>query len=47
MIARWIRETFIEYDKAKANQNVFKMIEMQSLADALKKMRDDLTISTG
>ncbi len=40
MISRWIRETILEYTKAKNNQNTFKMIQMSLLEDALKDMRD-------
>ena len=43
MIAKWIRETKNEYEKAKLNQNVFKMIQMSELEDALKEMRDKLS----
>ncbi len=31
MIAKWIRETQREYEKAKLNQNAFKMIQMSKL----------------
>lgn len=43
MIARWIRETKLEYEKAKINQNIFKMIQMSKLIDSLKDIRDKLT----
>jgi methionine synthase II (cobalamin-independent) len=43
MIARWIRETRLEYERAKLNQNAFKMIQMSELEDALKEMRDRLS----
>ena len=42
MIARWIRETQKEYERAKNNQNLFKMKEMDALDRALRRMRDDL-----
>lgn len=42
MIARWIAETKLELEKAKNNQNLFKMKEMHRLENALKKMRDEL-----
>jgi hypothetical protein len=42
MIARWIGETRREYEKAKLNQNVFKMLQMSDLEEALKDMRDRL-----
>jgi len=42
MIARWIRETKFEYEKAKLNQNIFKMIQMTKLIDSLKDLRDKL-----
>ena len=40
MIARWIRETRLEYEKAKMNQNVFKMSQMVNLIEGLKDLRD-------
>jgi hypothetical protein len=43
MIARWIRETKFEYDKAKRHQNVFKMVQMKKLEFELKYMRKRLT----
>ncbi len=43
MIAKWMRETKFEYEKAKKNQNIFKMLQMIQLLDALKSMRDRLT----
>jgi len=42
LIAKWIRETRQEYEKAKKNQNAFQMIQMQVLEEALKDMRDKL-----
>lgn len=39
MIARWIRETRIEYEKAKNNVNAFKMNQMLELLEGLKQMR--------
>ena len=43
MIAKWIRETKLEYEKAKRAQNLFKMIQMSELEDALKEIRDKLS----
>ena len=43
MVARWIRETRLEYEKAKLNQNAFKMIQMGKLELELKHMRARLT----
>lgn len=43
MIARWMRETRQEYEKAKLNQNAFKMIQMSKLELELKHMRARLT----
>lgn len=43
MIARWIRETKLEYEKAKKDQNLFRMIQMSELEEALKEMRDRLS----
>ena len=40
MIARWIRETTIEMDKAIQNHNLYKAYEMKRLSIALKVMRD-------
>jgi hypothetical protein len=42
MIARWIRETLAEYEKAKQNQNLYKMNEMHELKTALMNMREKL-----
>ncbi len=42
MIARWIRETRLEYDKALKNQNLYRMKEMDQLTKALRNMRDNL-----
>jgi len=42
MISRWIRETKFEYEKAKLNKNIFKMIQMTKLIDSLKDLRDKL-----
>jgi hypothetical protein len=42
MIARWIRETIIEYEIAKKNLNFFRMNEMHLLETALRRMRDKL-----
>lgn len=43
LIARWIKETRQEYEKAKKNQNAFQMIQMQILEEAQREMRDKLT----
>ncbi len=43
MIARWIRETLYELERAKQNENLFKMYEMKRLHLALVAMRDRLT----
>lgn len=45
MISKWIRETRMEFEKAKLNQNFFKMREMDRLERALRNMRDKLLIS--
>jgi hypothetical protein len=42
MIARWIRETRVEYEKSRLNQNFFKMMQMSKLIDSLKDIRDKL-----
>ncbi len=42
MIARWIRETRLEYEKALKNQNLYRMKEMDQLTKALRNMRDNL-----
>lgn len=42
MIARWIRETRIEYERTKSNQNIFKMIQMNKLEIELKMLRERL-----
>jgi hypothetical protein len=42
MIARWIRETIREREKAKENQNLYKMVEMDQLKFSLLEMRDKL-----
>jgi hypothetical protein len=42
MIARWIRETRVEYEKALKNQNLYRMKEMDQLTKALRNMRDNL-----
>lgn len=42
MIARWVRETKTELEKAKENQNLFRINEMRRLQKALIKMRDEL-----
>ena len=43
MIARWMRETRTEYNKAKTHQNYFKMMQMNRLELALLDMRDRLS----
>lgn len=45
MIAKWIQETLKEYELAKVQQNVFKMIQMRKLHKGLLQMRDKLLIS--
>lgn len=42
MIAKWIRETIAEFERAKKNQNFFQMHQMKLLKEALEKMRDNL-----
>lgn len=42
MIARWIKETLNEYERAKLNQNLFKMDQMRELLNALRGIRDKL-----
>ncbi len=42
MIARWIRETRLEYEKALKNQNLYLRKEMDQLTKALRNMRDNL-----
>jgi|GEM_PF-2773920 len=42
MIARWIKETRLEYEKALKNQNLYRMKEMDQLTKALRNMRDNL-----
>lgn len=42
MIARWIRETILEYEKAKQNQNFYQMNQMVRLERALREMRRKL-----
>lgn len=42
MIERWIRETHKEIAKAKANQNLLRMVQMKKLAKALMEMSDKL-----
>ena len=45
MIARWTRETISEIEKAKRNQNLYKMKQMEMLLKGLRKLRDDIAIS--
>ena len=42
MIARWIRETRVEYERALKNQNLYRMNEMERLIKALRQIRDHL-----
>jgi hypothetical protein len=42
LISKWIRECIAEYEKAKENQNVFQMRQMQRLNRALLDLRDKL-----
>ena len=42
MISRWIRETRFEYEKAKMNQNIFKMFQMRKLELELKYLKEKL-----
>jgi hypothetical protein len=42
MIVRWIRETLLEEERARKNQNFFKINEMRKLVKALRQMRDKL-----
>ena len=45
MISRWIKETRQEYAKAKANQNFYKMLQMNRLELALFETREKLSNS--
>lgn len=45
MIARWIRETKLEYSRAYKNQNFYRMHEMRKLEKALNDLRGRLAIS--
>lgn len=42
LISKWVRETLVELDQAKKNQNLYKMKEMVILKDALYEMRAKL-----
>ena len=42
MIMRWIKETLREYERAKDNQNLFRLHEMNRLLKELRTMRDRL-----
>lgn len=42
LISKWVRETIVELDLAKKNQNLYKMKEMIILKDALYEMRAKL-----
>ena len=42
MIARWIRETDLEYYKAKNNQNVLRMNQMHLLRKELVNLKAKL-----
>jgi hypothetical protein len=46
MISRWIRETLTEHERAKSNQNFYRMKEMKYLVEALRRLREDLIKST-
>lgn len=45
MLARWIRETLSELEKAKKNQNYYKAKQMLRLIRELRDLRDRLAIS--
>lgn len=42
LISKWIKETLLEHEKAKKNQNLYKMNEMQRLESGLRALRDKL-----
>lgn len=42
MIAAWISEAQKEHDKAKENQNAYKMLQLKTVIAELKKVRDRL-----
>ncbi len=46
MIARWIREVIAERQKALANQNTLKLIQMNRLLHELNVLRAKLGILT-
>jgi hypothetical protein len=46
LIKKWIQETITEYQKAKTNQNLFKMKQMNALRLALLEIRDKM-LKTG
>lgn len=42
LISKWIRETISEFEKAKSNQNYYKMKELRRLYHALLVLKDNL-----
>lgn len=46
LIAKWIKETTTEYQRAKDNQNLYQMYEMKRLKDGLISLRDKLLKSS-
>lgn len=42
LIVKWINEAQKEHEKAKENQNAYKMLEYKALIAELKKIRDKL-----
>lgn len=42
LIEKWIRETVLEFNKAKSLQNYYKMVEMNKLRLALIELKDNL-----
>lgn len=46
LINKWIRETQLEYNIAKDNQNLHKMYEMKRLKNGLINLRDKLLKSS-
>lgn len=42
LISKWINEAQKEHDRAKENQNAYKMLEFKVLISELKKIRDKL-----
>ena len=47
LIAKWIQETVLEIQKAKSNQNFYRMKEMSVLRHAMIEMRDKLLKTWG